>query len=122
MLVVLPAPLGPMKPNTSPRCTENDNRSTALVDPNTRVTLSNRIVTSADEALLVAEAFELGVVGLVIFTMNHMQLKFVVERFDQGFDRRVVVDDGGKFARFRRVGGELANRRIHPRTVGVKES
>ena len=56
MLVVLPAPLGPIKPNTSPRCTENDNRSTALVDPNTRETLSKRMVTSAGEALTDAEA------------------------------------------------------------------
>jgi len=88
-----------MKPNTSPRCTENDNRSTALVDPNTRETLSRRMVTSPGEA-----STEADVLGLVMFTMNHVQLKFVVERFDQGFGRWVSVDDGDELPSFDPVG------------------
>lgn len=107
MLVVLPAPLGPMNPNTSPRRTENDSRSTALVDPNTRDTLSKRMVTSPDEVSAVVE-----VLCLIIFTMNQVQLKFVFEGFDQRLDRRVGIDDSHESASFLIVDGVIDSRGI----------
>src|SRR5213075_563390 len=44
--VVLPAPLAPRKPNTSPACTSNEIRSTAVKPPNFRVRSFTAIGTS----------------------------------------------------------------------------
>ncbi len=38
--VVLPAPLGPIRPKSSPRCTENDTRLTAMTPPKLQVSAS----------------------------------------------------------------------------------
>src|SRR5258707_13662401 len=45
MVVDLPAPLGPRKPSTSPRGTENDTLSTARMGPNLLVRLRIAIIS-----------------------------------------------------------------------------
>jgi len=46
MVVDLPAPFGPRKPSTSPRPTENDTSSTAVMAPNRLVRLRIAIISS----------------------------------------------------------------------------
>src|ERR1041385_746440 len=45
MVVDLPAPLGPRKPSTSPRLTENETLSTARIGPNLLVRLRIAIIS-----------------------------------------------------------------------------
>src|SRR5262245_18952768 len=53
MVVVLPAPLGPRKPKTSPRRTVNETRSTAVNAPKRRVSSSTTTAGSLDGAATV---------------------------------------------------------------------
>ena len=46
-VVVLPAPLGPRKPNTSPRATLNDTSATAVREPKTLVRWLTSIAAAA---------------------------------------------------------------------------
>src|SRR5579859_3423072 len=58
MVVDLPAPLGPRKPNTSPRFTERETSSTARIGPKCFVRWRTEIISSARAAptLLLAKA------------------------------------------------------------------
>src|ERR1700722_14976045 len=47
-VVVLPAPFGPRKPNTSPRATVNDTSATAVREPKTLVRWLTSIAAAAD--------------------------------------------------------------------------
>src|SRR5437879_6018405 len=50
MVVVLPAPLGPRNPKTSPSSTENETPFTASMRPNRRVSPSTSIIGIAPDA------------------------------------------------------------------------
>src|SRR3954462_793284 len=68
MLVVLPAPLGPMKPNTCPRPTSNDTSCTARVAPKKRCSRRSSIIDEPSDGDITQH-------GLII-PSNHMKTGF----------------------------------------------